>query len=362
MPRVLKYEQIFRDLRERIASGEYAPGCAVPSEMELAREWNVSRITSRKALAMLAESGLVDRRRGKGSFVRVPAAPDGGAAPAKYIALIMDHFSASFGSDLLRSIERTCAGRGVNLLLYCTYGSFEEENRALERAVAAGAEGLLLICAQGETYNDAILRLALKRFPIVLVDRILKGIAIPCVMTDNALAARTLTEEMLARGHRRLCFVTHGRMSTSTVADRYKGFCDAIVNCPGATAALEVLESYHTTPKSVVSEYLDFDLTEVRALVRRQDPRTAFVCVEHSPAALLARACREMGVERDIGMFDSFGGPDPVTGTERFPMILQDETDMGALAVETLLKVFAGEEVPAVRYVPFRLVNGQRPQ
>ena len=355
MPRVLKYEQIYRSLLAKIDSGEYAPGAAVPSELELAREWGVSRITSRRALEMLSESRRVERRRGKGTFVRA-------SGEARTVALIIDHFSASFGSDLLRAIERACAVRGVDLLLYCTYGSLDAENRALERALAAGADGLLLICAQGETYNDSILALALRRFPIVLVDRSMKGLAIPCVMTDNVAAARALTEAMLARGHRRLCFVTHGMMGTSTVDDRYKGFCDAIVNCPGATGALETLDSYHTTPESVVTEYLDYDLTDVTALLERQGDRTAFVCVEHALGTLLARACRERGIDRDIGMFDAPGGPSALPETR--PMILQDEAAMGARAVESLLRVIAGEAVPMLQHVPFRLLSAgdQNPQ
>ena len=353
MPRAIKYERIYRELRARIEAGAYAPGDAVPSELELAREWEVSRITSRKALALLAESGLVERRRGKGTFVRAAARTE--PAGARNIAAIIDHFNASFGSELLRAVERACAERDVGLLLYCTYGSAEEENRALARARAAGVDGLLLMCVQGEVYNDAILKLALKRFPIVLVDRNLKGLAIPCVMTDNAAAARALTEAMLARGHRRLCFVTHGLMSTSTVSDRYKGFCEAVVNCPGASAALEVLESYHTTPRSVVSEYLDYDLTDVLALLERQEACTAFVCVEHTLGTLLSRACRETGMRRDIGLFDGPGGP--IAEMDPCPLILQGEYAMGTLAVESLLRVIAGESVPTVQYVPFRLMN-----
>ena len=352
MPRAIKYEQIYQSLLADIEAGTYPPGGAVPSELELARQWGVSRITSRKALALLAESGRVVRQRGKGTFVR-EAAP--GKTVPRAVALIIDHFNASFGSDLLRAVERACGVRGVNLLLYCTYGSFEEENRALERALAAGAEGLMMMCAQGEAYNDAVLKLAVGKFPIVLVDRDLKGLGLPCVMTDNAAAARALTEALLARGHRRLCFVTHGLMGTSTVDARYKGFCDAIVNCPGATGALETLESYHTTPRSVVDEYLDYDLTDVSALLRRQADRTAFVCVEHTLGTLLARAAGEAGAKCDIGLFDGPGGPS--AEPRQYPMILQDEYGMGVRAVETLLAVIAGEAVPTTQHMPFRLLN-----
>ena len=63
------YERIFETLREEILQRKYNIGDRVPSEKELADDYNVSRITSKKALEMLAEVGLIVRNQGKGSFV-----------------------------------------------------------------------------------------------------------------------------------------------------------------------------------------------------------------------------------------------------------------------------------------------------
>jgi len=52
-----------------IRSGELAPGDRVPSEPQLAREYEVSRDTAQRALATLAAEGLIIRRRGIGSIV-----------------------------------------------------------------------------------------------------------------------------------------------------------------------------------------------------------------------------------------------------------------------------------------------------
>lgn len=62
-------------LRERIASGEIAPGARLPGEPALALEHGVSRVTVRRALDTLASDGLIDRRVGSGTFVREPDAP-----------------------------------------------------------------------------------------------------------------------------------------------------------------------------------------------------------------------------------------------------------------------------------------------
>ncbi len=63
------YYQLENILREKILSGEFAEGEQLPPETELIRQYNVSRITVRHALASLAQEGLVERIRGRGTFV-----------------------------------------------------------------------------------------------------------------------------------------------------------------------------------------------------------------------------------------------------------------------------------------------------
>lgn len=64
------YRQLELAIDARITSGEWGPGARVPSEPELCRTYQVSRITVRQALASLQRRGLVVRGRGKGTFVR----------------------------------------------------------------------------------------------------------------------------------------------------------------------------------------------------------------------------------------------------------------------------------------------------
>jgi len=66
------HKRIRADVSERILSGAWPPGHRVPSEHELMAEYGCSRMTVNKALAPLAESGLIVRRRKVGSFVSRP--------------------------------------------------------------------------------------------------------------------------------------------------------------------------------------------------------------------------------------------------------------------------------------------------
>ncbi len=66
------YARVETALSERIAAGALAPGDRLPSEDELAAEFAVSRTTVRSAIQSLVQRGLVEIRRGRGTFVAAP--------------------------------------------------------------------------------------------------------------------------------------------------------------------------------------------------------------------------------------------------------------------------------------------------
>jgi GntR family transcriptional regulator len=62
-------DQLQEILRERIRSGDYPPGSQFPSESVIAEEFEVSRVTVRRACSSLVNNGLIARRWGVGTFV-----------------------------------------------------------------------------------------------------------------------------------------------------------------------------------------------------------------------------------------------------------------------------------------------------
>lgn len=67
------YGQVVEQIRAMIADGVYQKGDMLPSEKELIAMTGVSRITVREALKTLAEVGMIETKKGKGSFVLVDA-------------------------------------------------------------------------------------------------------------------------------------------------------------------------------------------------------------------------------------------------------------------------------------------------
>ncbi|NRA28617.1 MAG: GntR family transcriptional regulator [Parvularculaceae bacterium] len=70
-----RYRQLADVLRQDILNARLKPGAALPTEMEICAEHDVSRHTAREALRILTEDGLIERRRGAGTIVAGRKAP-----------------------------------------------------------------------------------------------------------------------------------------------------------------------------------------------------------------------------------------------------------------------------------------------
>lgn len=68
------HKKIINEVRENIVSGRWPPGFRIPFENDMAKEYGCSRMTVNKALTQLARSGLLERIRKLGTYVKAPQA------------------------------------------------------------------------------------------------------------------------------------------------------------------------------------------------------------------------------------------------------------------------------------------------
>ena len=66
------YDKIRKDLLSKIKDGTYPEGQTIPSELELAQIYGVSRPTVRQAIQLLADEGYLEKRRRRGTVVTRP--------------------------------------------------------------------------------------------------------------------------------------------------------------------------------------------------------------------------------------------------------------------------------------------------
>lgn len=104
MGRDAEYVQLYRRMRAKIGSGEWAVGQQVPSLVELKAEFgNASPTTIRTAQQMLVDEGMLRIERGRGAFVTARE-PSGGIDVGAVLEQAMSHLQlAQFGFEAQRS-------------------------------------------------------------------------------------------------------------------------------------------------------------------------------------------------------------------------------------------------------------------
>ena len=89
------YQQIYDEIKDAIEKGVYAPKERIPSELELAEQYEVSRITVRRAVEELCSDGYLVKQQGRGTFVSTP------------------HINRQFHASTLQTFTALCADNGM---------------------------------------------------------------------------------------------------------------------------------------------------------------------------------------------------------------------------------------------------------
>ena len=97
-----------------LESGEWRPGEAIPSEIELAASYKVSQGTVRKAIDELAAENHLLRRQGKGTFV---ATHDEARAQFRFLRLMPDDGEQEYPASRLLDCKRARASAEIARLL-----------------------------------------------------------------------------------------------------------------------------------------------------------------------------------------------------------------------------------------------------
>lgn len=132
------YEQIKILLTQSLVSGEWKPGEAIPSELDLAARFRVSQGTVRKAIDELAAEHIVVRRQGKGTFVASHAEP---SYQYRFLRVMPDSGEKLHPHNLFFGLERSKAHGDAARALGLKAGS---GTLAFKRVMSFGGRPMIL--------------------------------------------------------------------------------------------------------------------------------------------------------------------------------------------------------------------------
>lgn len=371
------YLDIYKQLLKKIQEGEYPDG-KLPTEKEIADYFQVSRITTKKAFELLVAQGYIHRIPGRGSFVipdhekselqQIPAEIPKTEEqlkkeepPLVCIGLIIEEIGESFGALTIAGAEKTCAEHGCSLLLKCSYGDQKKEEKAIQELLQMGVQGLIIMPVHGINYNSAILRLSVENFPLVLIDRELKGIPASFVGTDNYQAAFEITNHLFELGHKELCFVSPVDTGTSSILERRRGFIEANFNHGVLIRENQLVDGIKSTlPYNNTEQMLPDDIKLIMDYIRSTPTVTAFFAAEYNIALIIYQAVKNLGcqIPEDISIV-CFDSPPNFIRDYRFTFVQQKERLMGERSVKLLLEILNGSKEIKKVYIDTEIVQGR---
>ncbi|MFO7973600.1 MAG: GntR family transcriptional regulator [Candidatus Hydrogenedentota bacterium] len=338
-------------LKRRIENGELTEGSRVPSEHQLARSHGLTRNQAREALRELEWEGLIVRRRGSGSYVarlndRIAAIPP--ASPGT-VALIFPQYLSRFSRGVFDGFMRHMAQAGRQTIAYNWQQEKAAELRLLRTLGESGVAGLVAwIEHDEEEVRDLVTELCERPFPIVLVDRYLRGVDTDYVASDNEAIGYRLTRMLLDKGHRRIGFVGLQKRPPSSVRERLQGYRRALEE-----AGITYDERIVGGDRKASDQSLAKCANAFMALPERP---TAFVCIHDLVAKLLYDPLTQLGykmpAEVEFAALDDGHVPEDI----KMPMVQlrQQAQVIGAKSAKLLIERIGEPTLPPrqVRVAP----------
>lgn len=347
------YVQISNDLRDKILQGVFRPGDRLPSENEIAEQYHVSVITSKRVLNDLTDEGLIFRLKGRGSFVAGNNGQD--ILNSKrtnfkgVVGVIFPSISMPVESELLYYIQSRMHELRYQTLIRVTDDLIEKETEAIAMFRVFGVRGFVIFPAIKEQYNEEILRLSLERFPHVLVDRHMPNIRSSNVGSANRQAMITAVDYLLERGIRNVALITQSDTNSNTHA-RLLGFEEAFTR-----RGYPIDKTKWMIEKAGQS---DEDFKQDLMKFFQDHPSLAAVVAIDTPLASLSYAAlNEIGrkIPEDVTLI-SFDDPK----LPFVPYIRQDTATIAQRAVDILLAQMESDYVVMREEIPVQFVTEVR--
>ena len=232
-----KYRQVYEDLLSAIKSGSFQPGDRLPSEAELGKHYDTSRITVAKAVKELQILGLVSRRAGSGTHVLAPATSTGHV----FGLLIPDLGRTEIFEPICHGMMQSPLSKPHSLLWGHSMGEAAQQEKEAEHLchqyVRPKSLGRLFCPAwssrrQKDAVNKRIVAaLDHAGIQIVLLDRCYAPYFLrskyDLVGIDNRRAGFLITHHLLLHGVKRIAFIAKP-LSASTVVSRIAGYREAL--------------------------------------------------------------------------------------------------------------------------------------
>lgn len=336
-----KYIRLANILRELIFQNTDSGIYKLPSEHVLCEQYHVSRQTVRAALRLLTEEGLIEKKRGSGSF------STGLGTMKNTIGIIVNNAEEYTTPALLADIKSVLREKGYSTNTYSTYSKISSEREILEGLKDSSIRGLIVEGTKTALPNpnlDLYEHLTAKGISILFVGGNYPALTSSVyIRDDNFYGGYLLAKHLIQKGHTRITGIF--KIDDIQGLERYSGFVTALrdFDLPVTdeligwytALTLEALEARSDTG------FLTSFLRKIKGMC------TGIICHNDEIAYWLIKELRYAGIRvpEDISVvsFDNSYMSD--LNSVRITTLSHKSHEMGTASATALLRMIQGESV-----------------
>jgi DNA-binding LacI/PurR family transcriptional regulator len=303
--RTYLYEQVIENVIGLVCDKDLTIGSRLPSERNLAKHFNCSYLTIRKAMALMIERQILERRHGSGTYLRSPVeklklckGTKVSFRPSNLMAMIIQPDIGRFTVNLLTSLMRTCAERGIELVMH-PLADFNDAALTLPSQLAEQGCKAILIPRISHYADTSRLHEFISRCEIPVVLSIkhkgLEHLSYEKPLQMGILSRREMRfacKYLTTLGYEHIFYVSPDLPSTHLPRIKMEEYI-TIMKAPGMKGHLEILEK----------DFRDIDGIIDRMSAYRR--KAAIICYDDDYALRLMTALykRSFSVPEDFALF-----------------------------------------------------------
>lgn len=217
------YLEALETLKKEIINGKYSFRTKLPSEAELAADLNISGSTIRKVLDELRNEGLIETRKGSGSYVC-----DNNIS--RLIPIIIPNTNPTSRIDeLLRGVQDFLDKVGLVSLPTINNGKRDREVEIIENFIANGHKNIIVFPLSSKSNTHFYRSIIKKGANLVFVDTLPQNITCDYVTCENFLGGYKATKKLIELGHTDIAFCCYSKPENyNTLTERLSGYISAL--------------------------------------------------------------------------------------------------------------------------------------
>lgn len=232
-----KYQMVIDWVKKAVRDGELKEGDQLPTEMELAEKFDLSRQTVRHATGELEKDGVVVRMRGSGTYIRKHDQKKDRSqqilpvrSPVhRNIAVISTYVDSYIFPPVIRGIESVLSREDYTMQVAFTDDNISREgmiiNQLLQHDTVDGVIAEPSMSLFPNPNLDAYRELRSRGIPVLFFNDQYDELDFPCIRIDDEKAAFDMTNVLIEAGHKNIAGIFHS--GDGQGARRYSGYLKA---------------------------------------------------------------------------------------------------------------------------------------